>query len=87
MLTAPLAGAYFLAFWGVGGACRKSPMKSRRKVYIIPFYQTQNARVRHAAVPQPDDCKRAAALIKLCLIKTSFRLFSQRDQKEEKPLT
>ena len=26
----------------VAGACRKSPMKSRRRVYIIPFYRTQN---------------------------------------------
>ena len=40
VLTGVLAGAYFLGFLGVAGACRKSPMKSSRKVYIIRFYQT-----------------------------------------------
>ena len=37
LLTPLLAGAYFLGFLGVAGACRKSPMKSSRKVHIIPF--------------------------------------------------
>ena len=40
LLTAPLAGAYFLGFLGVVRTCRKSPMISRRKLNIIPFYQT-----------------------------------------------
>ena len=40
LLTAPLAGPYFLGFLGVAEACRKSPMKSRRKVDIIRNYQT-----------------------------------------------
>ena len=41
VLTAPLAGAYFLGFLGVIRTCRKSPMISSRKVYIIQCYQTQ----------------------------------------------
>ena len=40
VLTAPLAGAYFLGFLGVIRTCRKSPMISSRKVNIILFYQT-----------------------------------------------
>ena len=50
LLTAPLAGAYFLGFLGGAGACRKSPMISSRKVDIIPNYQTQHTRVRRPAV-------------------------------------
>ena len=34
VLTAPLAGAYFLGFLGVIRTCRKSPTKSSRKVDI-----------------------------------------------------
>ena len=41
-------------------------------------------RVRHAAVPQPDDCKRAAALIKLPLIKTAFLGSSPRETRRQK---
>ena len=37
VLTGVLAVAYLLGFLGVGGACQKSPMISRRKVDIIPF--------------------------------------------------
>ena len=43
VLTAPLAGAYFLGFLGVIRTCRKSPTKSSRKVDIIGFYQTESA--------------------------------------------
>ena len=51
VLTGVLAGAYFLGFLGVAGACRKSPMKSSRKVYIIRNYQTQITLVGPAGKP------------------------------------
>ena len=54
------------------------------KVNIIGFYQTQLARVRRAAVPNPDACKRAAALLKLSLIKTSVLGFFPRETRMKK---
>ena len=53
LLTAPLASPYFLGFLGVAGACRKSPMKSRRKVNIIHHYQTQPSVNLGAQYPGP----------------------------------